>query len=224
MSSWINQFGAGAILESTDGATYNEIKPIIDPQAPKEEEVIQFNTPTLAEQLAARKAEEDEEYRELHRNKPPKPLDEDEASFLEAIANEEQIKEDLRRKQEQKDIQSFNKAVQNRIIKLNDQHKIIPIDMQINKQILSKNNKSKNIIIAPNVHNNNKSNLDLDGIVVLKKKKKIKKKKKKKTNKKRKLNDSIKQLKDNNSIKRRKLNVNEQHDNNKNKLSEWERE
>ena len=33
MSSWTDQFGAGAILESTDGATYNEIKELHDPKA-----------------------------------------------------------------------------------------------------------------------------------------------------------------------------------------------
>ncbi len=34
-------------------------------------------------------------------NQPPRALDEDETSFLVAIANQEQIKEDLRREEEQ---------------------------------------------------------------------------------------------------------------------------
>ncbi len=50
-SKWNEQFGAGAILESTDGATYNEIKPIIDPKAPKENEIIPLNVPSLAGML-----------------------------------------------------------------------------------------------------------------------------------------------------------------------------
>eukprot|EP00483_Globobulimina_turgida_P010249 UN10268 len=172
-SNWNEQFGAGAILESTDGATYNQIKSIIDPKAPKENEIIPLNIPSLAEQLAARKAEEDEEYREMHRNQPPKALDEEEAFFLEAIQKDEQIKEDLKRQQQQKDIESFNKALQNRVIKINDNDKIIPIDLQINKKTLSSNNnntnntKSNDIVIAPSVHNNNnKQNVNLDGIVL----------------------------------------------------------
>ena len=63
--------------------------------------------PSLAEQLAARRAEEEEEYRMNHRNLPPKALDEEEAFFLEAIKREDRIREDLKRKQHQKDIDSF---------------------------------------------------------------------------------------------------------------------
>merc|ERR1719410_1884604 len=99
-SSWAEQFGKGGVLETTDNVTYNEIKEIIDPKAPTDDDRIQTNIPSLAEQLAARKAEEEEEYRQRHRNMPPKALDEDEAFFLEAIQREDQIKEDLKRKQE----------------------------------------------------------------------------------------------------------------------------
>ena len=107
-SSWNKQFGKGAVIQSTDGATYNQIEEIENPKIAEHHEAVEPNVPSLAEQLAARRAEEEEEYRQSHRNLPPKALDEEEAFFLEAIQREEQIKEDLKRKQQQKDVDSFN--------------------------------------------------------------------------------------------------------------------
>lgn len=227
--SWRDQFGTGAILESTDGATYN-VKEIEDPKA-KQEEEIQLNVPSLAEQLTARKAEEEEEYRQMHRNLPPKALDEEEAFFLEAIQREEQIKEDLKRKQEQKDIDSFKNEIANRVIKMNDDQNgnnniIKPINVQIHSNN-NHDNKSKELIIAPSVHqNSDKPKVNLDGIVLLKRVKKKKKKKtknKKKKDKKRKLEDiDNNNNADSNNAKRRKLDL--EQEGNDNKLSEWERE
>ena len=237
MSSWSDQFASGAILESTDGATYNQIKEIVDPNASNTnyEENAASNVPSLAEQLAARKAEEEEEYRQNHRNLPPKALDEEEVFFLEAIQREEQIKEDLKRKQEQKDVDSFNNALKNRVIKLKENNQIIPINMQINSNKDDQNENDKKskdkLVMAPSVHNDDKPKVNLDGVVLLKKlkKKKNKKKKKKKkdkekmngNSKKRKLNEI--DIEETTKSKRRKLDINND-SKNENKLSEWERD
>eukprot|EP01083_Nonionella_stella_P108499 315690_1 len=234
-SSWNDQFGVGATLESTDGATYNVLKPVVDPKAPKYEEPSNLNVPSLAEQLAVRKAEEEEEYRQRHRNLPPKALDEEEVFFLEAIQREEQIKQDLKHKQEQKDIDSFNNALQNRVIKLNDSDQIIPIDLQINKEV-SPNKTSSDIVVAPNVHNNHKSKVNLDGVVLLKKVKKKKKKKKHKKEKgkdkddqeRRKKKRKLKELNEvsdsNPPCKKRKAFASDKGSDPPLKLSEWERD
>ena len=215
MTSWKDQFGTGAILESTDGATYNEIKEIQDPKAQNYEDTVS-NIPSLAEQLAARKAEEDEEYRQMHRNLPPKALDEEEAFFLEAIQREEQIKEDLKRKQEQKDVDSFQNEIANRVIKLNEDDAgnddvIKPINLQMHLHKNNDNNESKeDLVIAPSVHqNDDKPKVNLDGIVLLKKVKKKKKKDKKKKKKRKDRNKDIQKIK--------KKDKDEDNDNDKNK-------
>jgi len=175
-------------LESTDGATYNQLKEIDNPSLmPNEDELSeQHNVPSLAEQLAARKAEEEEEFRQRHRNLPPKPLDEEEVFFLEALEKEDQIKQDLKQKQEQEDIDSFNEALKNRVIKLSDADKIQSIQQQINGNLSEKiKEDDKNLVIAPSVHeSNDKPKVDLNGIILLKKVKKVKKKKKNNKNKK----------------------------------------
>lgn len=125
-------------------------------------------------------------------------------------------------------------ALQNRVIKLDDTAKIVPINLQI--QSGSENgSKSKNLVIAPSVHQNDKPKVDLDGIVLMKKSRKKKKKKNKKKDKEKdreKAKSKKRKLRENENVndqtKRRKVSPQQNSDPNASiktdKLSEWERD
>ena len=127
-------------------------------------------------------------------------------------------------------------ALQNRVIKLDDAAKIVPINLQIQNGSISENgSKSKNLVIAPSVHQNDKPKVDLDGIVLMKKSKTKKKKKKKDKEKGSRKKRKLKETKEHKESgdgeqhrkKRRKMDSEQTHSTDSNvtkKLSEWERE
>ena len=138
-----------AILESTDGAQYNQIKEIKGGNGDNLENGSNNSyIPSLAEQLQHQKDIEDSRLEELHRNRPPKSLDEDEYEFYQSLDRESELREQLRREQIESDVSDFKNAVKNRVKTIEEQtqflRKISPKHSAISaNQSNNENNKQK---------------------------------------------------------------------------------